>query len=187
MQLRYLMITQTNGIWLRQCLSASRSSPPPTIWRVTLKFRARDLTIRRPAECPISKIRLSWRFHRENDLGNPSFRASEANTSHRALQPSFVTTSQILGDTLTHITCATKCDQIDSSSSQYESMFIDWPGGPGQPARGRVRASEEKSCSPAWCDILNRRAEREFAAGNESDSSKGCGFLHPSWIRCDDA
>ena len=74
-----------------------------------------------------------------------------------------------------------------SSSSQYESRFIDWRGDPGKPTWGGKRASEEKSCWPAWCDILNRRAERGFAARNESDSRKGCGFLHPSWIRCDDA
>jgi hypothetical protein len=165
MQLRYLMITQTNGIWLRQCLSASRSSPPPTIWRVTLKFRARDLTIRRPAECRISKIRLSWRFHRENDLGNPSFRASEANTSHRALQPSFVTTSQILGDTLTYITCATECDQIDPAvrnMNQCSSIGLAVPANPrGDEGKSEgLRGEELFACLVRHFESASRKGIR---------------------------
>src|SRR5262249_38856616 len=65
------------------------------------------------------------------------------------------------------------------SSSQYESMFIDWPGDPSKPTWGGMKAPEEKSCWPAWCDILNRRAERGFTARNESDSRKGCGSCTP--------
>jgi hypothetical protein len=36
--------------------------------------------------------------------------------------------------------------RLDDSSSQYESTFIDWPGDPGKPTWGGMRASEEKSC-----------------------------------------